>query len=47
MRSLGIAGARRDNKVRTTKADDKAARHPYLVCRRFVADVVRLMQRRW
>ena len=38
MRSLGIAGARRDKKVRTTKADDKAARHPDLVERRFVAE---------
>jgi putative transposase len=38
MRSLGIAGARRDKKVRTTKADDKATRHPDLVSRRFVAE---------
>ena len=38
MRSLGIAGARRDKKVRTTKADDKAARHPDLVERRFAAE---------
>jgi putative transposase len=38
MRSLGIAGARRDKKVRTTRADDQAVRHPDLVERRFVAD---------
>jgi putative transposase len=38
MRSLGIAGARRNKKVRTTTADEKAARHPDLVSRRFVAE---------
>lgn len=38
MRALGIAGARRDKKVRTTKADENAARHPDLVSRRFVAE---------
>jgi putative transposase len=38
MRSLGIAGARRDKKVRTTRADENAARHPDLVSRRFVAE---------
>ena len=38
MRSLGIAGARRNKKVRTTKADENAARHPDLVSRRFVAE---------
>ena len=37
MRELGIAGARRQKRVRTTKADDQAARHPDLVERRFVA----------
>ena len=37
MRELGIAGARRDKRVRTTRADDQAARHPDLVERRFVA----------
>ena len=37
MRSLGIAGARRDKKVRTTRRDDSAYRHPDLVKRRFVA----------
>ena len=37
MRELGIAGARRQKRVRTTRADDQAARHPDLVERRFVA----------
>ncbi len=37
MRELGIAGARRGRKVRTTRADDTAARPPDLVDRKFVA----------
>jgi putative transposase len=37
MRELGIAGARRQKRIRTTKADAQAARHPDLVERRFVA----------
>jgi putative transposase len=37
MRDLGIQGARRGRKVRTTKADEKAARPPDLVGRKFVA----------
>jgi putative transposase len=37
MRELGIAGARRQKRVRTTKADEQAARHPDLVERQFVA----------
>jgi putative transposase len=37
MRELGIAGARRQKRVRTTRADEQAARHPDLVERRFVA----------
>jgi putative transposase len=37
MRELGIAGARRQKRVRTTRADEQAARHPDLVDRRFVA----------
>jgi putative transposase len=37
MRELGIAGARRGRKVRTTKPDESAARPPDLVERRFVA----------
>lgn len=37
MRELGIEGARRGRKIRTTKADDKAARPPDLVDRKFVA----------
>jgi putative transposase len=37
MRDLGIAGARRQKRVRTTKADEQAARHPDLVERQFVA----------
>src|SRR5690606_28538586 len=37
MRELGIAGARRQKRVRTTKADDQAGRHPDLVERRFSA----------
>jgi putative transposase len=38
MRDLGIAGARRGKRVRTTRPDDKANRSPDLVERRFVAD---------
>ena len=37
MRSAGIHGARRGKRVRTTKPDSAAARHPDLVKRRFVA----------
>jgi putative transposase len=37
MRELGIAGARRQKRIRTTKADDQAGRHPDLVERRFSA----------
>jgi putative transposase len=37
MRELGIAGARRQKRVRTTKADGQADRHPDLVGRRFTA----------
>ena len=37
MRSAGIQGARRGKRVRTTKPDPAAARHPDLVKRRFVA----------
>lgn len=37
MHELGIAGARRGRQTRTTKADDKAARAPDLVDRKFVA----------
>jgi putative transposase len=37
MRELGIAGAKRQKRVRTTRADEQAARHPDLVDRRFVA----------
>lgn len=39
MRELGIEGARRGgHKVRTTRSDDKAARPPDLVDRKFTAD---------
>jgi putative transposase len=38
MRELGITGARRQRRVRTTRADEQAARHPDLVERRFVAE---------
>jgi putative transposase len=37
MRAEGIRGARRTNRVRTTKADPAAARHPDLVERDFTA----------
>lgn len=37
MRELGIAGARRQKRIRTTKSDDQAGRHPDLVERRFSA----------
>jgi putative transposase len=37
MRELGIAGARRQKRVRTTKPDDRTGRHPDLVERRFTA----------
>ncbi len=37
MRAAGICGARRGKRVRTTKADPAAARHPDLVKRRFSA----------
>lgn len=38
MRQLGIQGARRGRKVRTTRPDRQAGRHPDLVDRQFVAD---------
>ena len=38
MRAAGIEGARRTRRVRTTRADPVAARHPDLVERRFRAD---------
>src|SRR5680860_290874 len=38
MRQLGIQGVRRGAKVRTTRPDDKADRHPDLVDRQFVAE---------
>jgi putative transposase len=38
MRDLGIEGVRRGRRVRTTRPDDTASRHPDLVHRRFVAD---------
>ena len=38
MRQLGIQGARRGGKVFTTRPDDKAARPPDLVDRKFTAD---------
>src|SRR5680860_697325 len=38
MRQLGIQGVRRGNKVRTTRPDEQADRHPDLVDRKFVAD---------
>jgi len=37
MRAAGIEGARRGKRVRTTKADPGAARHPDLVKRKFTA----------
>ena len=37
MRAAGIEGARRGKRVRTTKADPVAARHPDLVRRKFTA----------
>ena len=37
MRAAGIAGVRRGKRVRTTKADPGAARHPDLVGRNFTA----------
>ena len=37
MRAAGIAGARRGKRVRTTKPDPAAARHPDLVGRDFTA----------
>jgi putative transposase len=37
MRAAGIAGVRRGKRVRTTKPDPAAARHPDLVKRRFAA----------
>ncbi len=41
MRSEGIEGARRTKRVRTTKADPAAARHPDLVNRDFTAPPAR------
>ena len=38
MRQLGIQGVNRSKKVRTTRPDDEAARHPDLVDRQFVAE---------
>jgi putative transposase len=38
MRQLGIQGVNRSKKVRTTRPDEHAARHPDLVDRQFVAD---------
>jgi putative transposase len=38
MRQLGIQGVNRTKKVRTTRPDERAARHPDLVDRQFVAD---------
>jgi putative transposase len=38
MRQLGIQGVNRTKKVRTTRPDEGAARHPDLVDRQFVAD---------
>ncbi len=38
MRQLGIQGARRGRKVRTTRPDSHAGRHPDLVDRKFVAE---------
>ena len=38
MRAEGIEGARRNKRVRTTKADPASARHPDLVLRDFTAD---------
>jgi putative transposase len=38
MRSLGIEGVRRDRRVRTTRPDGRAGRHPDLVDRQFTAD---------
>jgi putative transposase len=38
MRTAGIQGARRTKRVRTTRPDPVAVRHPDLVERRFCAD---------
>jgi putative transposase len=38
MRAAGIEGVRRRRRVRTTRADDTAVRHPDLVRREFTAD---------
>lgn len=38
MRAPGIEGVRRRRRVRTTRADDRAPRHPDLVRREFTAD---------
>ena len=38
MRQAGIRGVNRSKKVRTTRPDDKADRHPDLVDRKFVAE---------
>lgn len=38
MRQLGIRGVNRSKKVRTTRPDDSADRHPDRVDRKFVAD---------
>jgi putative transposase len=38
MRSLNIHGVRRDRRVRTTRRDERAGRHPDLVERRFTAE---------
>jgi putative transposase len=38
MRQLGIQGVRKGNKVRTTRPDGQADRHPDLVDRKFVAE---------
>ena len=38
MKSLGIEGVRRGRRIRTTRPDSTAARHPDLVDRQFVAD---------
>jgi putative transposase len=38
MRAAGITGVRRSRRVRTTRTDDRAPRHPDLVSRDFTAD---------
>lgn len=38
MRAAGIAGVKRSRRVRTTRSDNTAARHPDLVCRDFTAE---------